>query len=145
MVGRSQIGRMDRRLRQAHPHNSDEILGGMPAIFFGDFAQLPPVGDSPMYSDKPSGYCTALHAEGHHGFESFKQSVTLNPIFRQAGQEPEQVVFREALLGALDYERTLPIQQTLNSSPNASGMSCLQRKRLNLIMSSTFCQHGFLF
>src|SRR6202047_4147949 len=98
MVGRSQIGRMDRRLRQAHPHNSDEIFGGMPTIFFGDFAQLPPVGDSPMYSDKPSGYHTALHAEGRRAFESFKQSVTLNTIFRQAGQDPAQVVFREALL-----------------------------------------------
>ena len=98
MVGRSQVGRMDHQLCQAHPHNSDEILGGMPAIFFDDFSQLPPVRDSPMYPDKPSGYCTALHAEGHHVFESFKQSVTLNTIFWQAGQKPEQVVFREALL-----------------------------------------------
>jgi hypothetical protein len=79
MVGRSQVGRMG-RLCQAHPQNSDEILGGMPTIFFGDFAQLPPVGDSPMYSDKPSGYHTALHAEGHHVFESFKQSVTLSTM-----------------------------------------------------------------
>ena len=51
-----------------------------------------------MYLDKPSGYHTALHAEGRHVFESFKQSVTLNTIFRQVGQEPEQVVFREVLL-----------------------------------------------
>ena len=78
--------------------NADDILGGLPTIFFGDFAQLPPVGDSPMYSDKPSGYCTALHAEGHCVFESFKQSVILNSIFFQAGQDPTQVIFREALL-----------------------------------------------
>jgi len=58
MVGRSQVGRMDHRLYQAYPQNADEILGGMPAIFFGDFAQLPPVGDSPMYSDKRSAYHT---------------------------------------------------------------------------------------
>ena len=51
-----------------------------------------------MYSDKPSGYRTALHAEGRRVFESFKQSVTLNTIFRQAGQDAEQVKFREALL-----------------------------------------------
>src|ERR1700683_1649973 len=54
------------------------LLGGLPTILFGDFAQLQPVGDSPMYSDKPSGYCTALHAKGCRVFESFKQSVTLN-------------------------------------------------------------------
>ena len=47
MVGRSQVGHMDHCLCQAYPQNADEILGGMPAIFFGDFAQLPPVGDSP--------------------------------------------------------------------------------------------------
>ena len=29
MVGRSQLGRMDRRLRQAYPQNADDILGGM--------------------------------------------------------------------------------------------------------------------
>ena len=40
MVGRSQVGRMDHRLHQAHPQHADEILGGMPAIFFGDFAHL---------------------------------------------------------------------------------------------------------
>ena len=62
MVGRSQVGHMDHHLYQAYP---DEILGGMSAMFFGDFAQLPPVGDSPMYSDKRSAYCTALHEEGH--------------------------------------------------------------------------------
>jgi len=60
---------MDRQLCQAHPQHADKILGGMPAIFFGDFAQLPPVGDSSMYSDKASSYCEALHAEGRHVFE----------------------------------------------------------------------------
>src|ERR1700683_1156432 len=94
---------MDCRLHQAHPQNADEIFGGMPTIFFGDFAQLPPVGDSPMYSDKPSGYRTALHAEGRCVFESFKQSVTLNTIFCQAGQDAEQVKFREALLRLRTY------------------------------------------
>ena len=54
MVGRSQVGCMDCRLCQAYPQNANKILGGMPAIFFGDFAQLPPVGDSPMHSDKRS-------------------------------------------------------------------------------------------
>jgi hypothetical protein len=62
MVGRSQVGHIDHCLCQAHPQNADEILGGIPAIFFGDFVQLPPVGDSPMYSNKQSAYCTALHA-----------------------------------------------------------------------------------
>ena len=103
MVDRSQVGQMDCHLHQPHLHNSDEILSGMSTIFFGDFAQLPPVGDSPMYSDKWSGYCSALHTEGCCVFESFKQSVTLNTIFQQAGQDPAQVVFREALLRLWTY------------------------------------------
>ena len=98
MVGRSQVGCMDRRLYQAYPQNADEILGGMPAIFFGDFAQLPPVGDSRMYSDKRSAYCTALHEEGRCVFESFNQSVTL--------KNAEQVKFREALLRLCTYSTT---------------------------------------
>jgi ATP-dependent DNA helicase PIF1 len=106
MVGRSQAGRIDRRLCQAYPQNADEILGGMPAIFFGDFAQLPPVGDSPMYSDKQSAYRTALHAEGRRVFESFNQSVTLKTVFRQTGENVEQVKFREALLRLRTYSST---------------------------------------
>src|ERR1700734_2847030 len=94
---------MDCHLHQPHPQNADEIFGGMSTIFFGDFAQVPPVGDSPIYSDKPSGYHTAFHAEGQHVFESFKQSVTLNTIFCQAGQGPKHVKFREALLRLRTY------------------------------------------
>ena len=61
-------------LCQAHPQNDDEIFGGIPTIFFGAFGQLPHVGDSLVYSDKPSAYHSALHVEGHHMFEAFKQS-----------------------------------------------------------------------
>src|ERR1700683_3942183 len=106
MVGRSQVGQMDRRLRQAHPQNADEIFGGIPTIFFGNFSQLPPIRDSPMYSDKPSAYHTALHSEGCRVFESFKQSVTLNTIYCQTGQSVEQVAFREALLRLRTYSTT---------------------------------------
>jgi ATP-dependent DNA helicase PIF1 len=49
MVDRKQIGRVDRRLQQIYPSNATEILGGMPALIFGDFAQLPPVGDTPLF------------------------------------------------------------------------------------------------
>jgi len=43
-------------------------------------------------------------------FESFKPSVTLNTIFRQAVKILHNVVFREHYSGC---EHTLPIQQTL--------------------------------
>ena len=54
----------------ANPQIDDEIFGGIPSIFFGAFGQLPHVGDSLMYSDKPSAYHSTFHVEGHHVFES---------------------------------------------------------------------------
>jgi ATP-dependent DNA helicase PIF1 len=106
MVGRSQMGRVDHRLRQTYPEKADEILGRVPAIIFGDFGQLPPVGDVPIYSDKASLHCTALHAEGHRVFKSLNQSVTLQTVYRQAGTDPAQVAFRETLLRLRTYSTT---------------------------------------
>lgn len=100
------MGRCDRRLRQAFPAQSDSILGGLPAIFFGDFAQLPPISDTPLYSTKPSGRRTALTEEGRRVFESFQQSITLSQVFRQQGDSPEQVAFRDALLRLRTYSTT---------------------------------------
>jgi len=82
-------------------------LGGLPAIFFGDFAQLPPIGDTPLYSTKEGrGRRAALAAEGRTVFESFTQSVTLSRVFRQAGNDPEQEAFRDALLRLRTYSST---------------------------------------
>jgi hypothetical protein len=49
MVGRTQMGHVDQHLQQTCPSDATEILGGMPALILGDFAQLPPVGDTPLY------------------------------------------------------------------------------------------------
>jgi DNA replication protein DnaC len=106
MVGRAQMGRCDRRLRQAFPQNAEEILGGIPSIIFGDFAQLPPIGDTPLYSTKESRKRAALHEEGRRVFESFSQSVTLDKVYRQAGEDAEQVKFRDALMRLRTYSTT---------------------------------------
>src|SRR6202044_3953442 len=106
MVGRAQMGRCDRRLRQAFPQKAEEILGGIPTIIFGDFAQLPPIGDTPLYSTKKSHKRSALHEEGRRVFESFSQSVTLDKVYRQAGEDAEQVKFRDALMRLRTYSTT---------------------------------------
>jgi len=103
MIGRTQMGRADRRLRQIHPSEATEILGGMPALIFGDFAQLPPVGDTPLYSDKSSSARTSLSQEGRMVFEHFNQSITLDTIFRQAGEDDDQIAFRDALMHLRTY------------------------------------------
>lgn len=106
MVGRAQTGRCDRRLRQAFPNKAGEIFGDIPTIFFGDFAQLPPIGDIPLYSTNFSMRKHALNMEGRRVFESFTKSITLKQIFRQQGEEPEQVQFRNALLRLRTYDTT---------------------------------------
>jgi hypothetical protein len=59
-----------------------------------------PAGQNAQPLDMPNiqGAAGPLLQRAIHVFDSFKQSVTLNTIFRQAGQDPAQVVFREALL-----------------------------------------------
>ena len=57
-------------------------------ILLGDFAQLPHVGDKPIYSTSPSSIL------GQHGYSIY----TLLETFRQAGHNPEAEVFRELLI-----------------------------------------------
>ncbi|KAJ7347558.1 hypothetical protein DFH08DRAFT_699376, partial [Mycena albidolilacea] len=107
MIGRAQMGCCDRRLRQAFPSAADDILGGLPALVFGEFFQLPPIGDTPLYSDKPIvGRRAGLSTEGCAVFESFTQSVTLQKVFCQEGDNPEQVQFCDTVMQLREYKVT---------------------------------------
>ena len=50
MVGRKHFGQVDQRLRQAFPHKAQEVLGRCSCLLIGDFGQLPPVMDLPLYT-----------------------------------------------------------------------------------------------
>ena len=45
----------------------------------------------------------ALTTEGRTVFELFNQSITLSQIFCQAGENPEQMAFNDALLRLCTY------------------------------------------
>lgn len=94
---------MDRRLRQilAQPH---EFAGGISILTFGDFAQLPPVMDRPLYATKQ--HPNALVREGQALYQSFDWSITLDVVHRQSGDDPIQVAFRETLMNLRTYSIT---------------------------------------
>ena len=93
MIGRTMAGKMDSPLQQIL---TDEVMGGVGVLLFGDFAQLPPVGDTPLYSSKLPQ--KPLQFAGKDTYLSFNQSVTLQHIFHQQGDDPVSQQFRNLLL-----------------------------------------------
>ena len=102
MIGRTTAGKMDSRLQQII---ADEVMGGIGVLLFGDFAQLPPVCDSPLYSSKVA--LRPLAIAGKDVYFSFTQSVTLQHIFCQQGDDHVSQQFRSLLL----HQRTYSIVQ----------------------------------
>jgi len=53
MLGQKTLGWLDRRRKQSSGVK-EHLFGGKSIILIGDPAQLPPVGDKPLYHAKPS-------------------------------------------------------------------------------------------
>ena len=95
MVGRKVFGQIDSRLRQLFPHRADQLFGGCSCLLFGDFGQLPPVMDLPLYTIVSR---TSLSDQGSTAYQLFDHAIVLDQVMRQAGQDPSQVLFRNILL-----------------------------------------------
>ena len=95
MIGHRMLAWIDKRLRQA-TGLLNEPMGGVSVILFGDFAQLPPVGDKPLYS-LPSASDLACH--GHTIYKIFTTVVILDKILRQSQNDKETNEFRSLLSG----------------------------------------------
>ena len=104
MVGRKLFGQINRRLRQAFPHHAQEVFGGCSILLFGDFGQLPPVMDLPLYTTDTR---SDLSDQGRAAYLQFDKAFTLTHIMRQAGEDPEQVRFRDILLRLRNAEATV--------------------------------------
>ena len=104
MVGRKMFGQIDRRLRQAFPHRAQEVFGGCSILLFGDFGQLPPVMDLPLYTTQSR---SDLSDQGRSAYTQFNRAFKLTQVMRQAGQDPQQVHFRETLLRLRNAEVTV--------------------------------------
>ena len=104
MVGRKTFGQIDQRLRQIFPHNSHQVLGGRSCLLFGDFGQLPPVMDLPLYTTVSRNELSDLGSSTYHFFDSV---VVLNQVMRQSGENPEQILFHDILLCLRDGKTTV--------------------------------------
>ena len=110
MVGRKLFGQVDRRLRQIFPQHSCEVLGGCSCLLFGDFGQLPPVMDLPLYTTSTS---SPLSDIGSSSYRSFSDAAVLDQIMRQSGDDPSQILFRNILLRLRNCEVTEADWRTL--------------------------------
>lgn len=95
MIGLRLLGMIDRRLRQAFPSAPrDAVFGGVSILLLGDFHQLPPVFDKPLYHSGEGGL-SEMEAIGRAAYLSIDKTVRLEGIMRQQG--PDQAAFRDAL------------------------------------------------
>ena len=99
MVGRKLFGQVDQRLRQAFPHRAQDVLGGCSCLLVGDFGQLSPVMDQPLYTCQSE---TAASDLGRTTYQMFGTAVTLTQVMRQNGDDSSQVRFRKLLLHLRD-------------------------------------------
>ena len=72
MVGRKLFGQVDMRLRQVFPQNANEVSGGCSCLLFGDFGQLPPLMDLPLYTTSTSSVLSDI---GCNAYQTFDHAV----------------------------------------------------------------------
>ncbi|KID90368.1 ATP-dependent DNA helicase PIF1, partial [Metarhizium majus ARSEF 297] len=92
MLGLRQLSWIDNRLREAFPNRNEEFFGGLNILLVGDFFQLPPVLQKPLYYDKE---VQGVETKGRNAYRRIDKSVFLKVVQRQRGDD--QKAFRTAL------------------------------------------------
>ena len=102
MVGRRTLRCIDLRLREATGRH-DVVFGGMSVFLFGDFGQLPPVADLPMFAMSTGG--GPLSRAGIETFGECTSSVVLTANFRQTDAAHKKMLWnlRCGSLSKKDY------------------------------------------
>ena len=93
MIGHRTLVLVDKRLRQA-TGQLYQPMGGLSVIVFGDFGQLPPVGDRPLYAPPST---TDLTIHGHAMYRMVTTVVILSQVLRQSSTDTADQAFRNLL------------------------------------------------
>jgi len=83
MVGRKLLSKVDFRLREACPNDRNSYFGSYSLFMLGDFGQLPPVGDIPLFDLRPREGTSDNVLDANNGrdaYMSLSESITLNRI-----------------------------------------------------------------
>ncbi|KJZ68845.1 hypothetical protein HIM_11763 [Hirsutella minnesotensis 3608] len=102
-------------LRQAFPHRTLEFFGGVSVLLVGDFFQLPPVRQKPLYSTSTS--LSSMERRGQAAYRLFDRTVFLTRVQRQAGDD--QAGFRQALQELREVKLSIPSWNLLSNRVQA--------------------------
>ncbi|KAM4061451.1 PIF1-like helicase [Hirsutella rhossiliensis] len=81
MLGLRMLSWIDDRLREAFPHRNEEFFGGLNILLVGDFFQLPPVLQKPLYYDKETVFLSVVQRQCGDDQASFRKALgELRPL-----------------------------------------------------------------
>ena len=113
MIGLRMLHTIDTRLRQIFPDQADRMFGGLTVILFGDFGQLPPVLDKPLYAHPNQNWQPHITDASRMYREGFHRVFELTEQMRQRGQAVEDIRFQEVLLNLREGQVTIDDWQFL--------------------------------
>ena len=139
MMGQEMFWMINERLKEARPHHKDKPFGNLSMVLLGDWKQLPPVADTPLYdaeSKKPRGY---------NLYQLFNKVVFFDVVQRQMGEEQKQ--FRQDLASLADGEFSLDTwkrwrSRTLDLLPPADQAEFFERGVLACALKKDMVKHN---
>ena len=85
MIGRTMLRCIDLRLREVNPQNRHLPFDGVSVCLFGDFGQLAPEMDNPMFDR--DGSKSTLSKDGRQSFNAFNRATVLRRVERIQGDD----------------------------------------------------------